>query len=1343
MITDGLTIVIISILFYINFDFILFSFIVIEAYNINIFICCFPERGFIMGVSYTGELFGRESILGSLSNRLEIALKGKGCIDLLHGDAGIGKTAIINKFTTLHPEAQTLYVQCSALTDADDLYKPCSDLLNSIESIKWQEQSKVKKFFGSFNMEKVFDVGGKILGFIPGLELPSAIIDLAISAYAGDTNPEVLAETYKNDKVKLYSDIILGLSMEKPLVVVFDDLHWADRGTINVFKHIFQIMLESRQGLNDKKFNLLLIGSLRGSEAKADSLHNGINEMFSFMDRYNFGRTQKLMIQHEVQELDAASVQALITYNFDNDEKLSDGLKRWLCESSNGNPLLVSNLIDVLRENGAVESTSTGWVDFNEVSYISDSPVLKGRMLRLEKQGAFRSKSVVALEALRNLTDTELKILYVASIFKEYFTIESLAHVCKIIESDLYWPINRLIKMGFIVEQGEVDNGLEVQNRYQIKSKALIEALRNDMSVHQTNYYEESLGEYYSSKIKAIDYVEEAVDNLDLSDLVAKPVISDKYSKINKVRDFYHKMASYHYMKGKNSLKAIEHGLFGIERLVERYKETKEQTPSPLELDGLYKTIESQISLYDTLFDKVIDELILVKNNDNELIQHLKIRALKIYAQFYGCFGQYSKATQYLNTALMLTSFTESEIDDAELMLAVAEINIDSGNFTKAGQIIGKLLDYLEEYGDSWESSQYDDIIEKLLDLISFDSSLQAKYLSKVSSIAVEFNSECIVDAKFAELEFYLRHNNLESAKALIVQIERTHSDINWAHYLGIQLCTLSLYNIPKDINKQLERLADDWDAQYNYKVKKEYQWGLNVCNLFLPILLKEIKVLDEDSLSTTVEETLTLLSWLYSLLRLNPDIAIEDYTDDEHIQSVYKDRVLELQSQAINILDVNKHNIDLQAIYNWFYDQIKSGLYIEERDSILRYFLTSWPEYIANKHIEYLFTESMNSIEILSNISRYENNIVAWRDYYLIKPSHGLADLVVHSLEEAIKALGNNLLVVKLVNDILLEINDFKQLVDCNKYIKLAVDICLEYSEYHKARNLLKYASKSLSDELLLKIDELENKEYEKCLDKSNIELFSYNGEDQFSRFITAEKMINRAITLFSDYDDDEQIEDSKILEALKLYVNAYKLVKNNEYAETFIDDICESVAECIAAIKDVDLSEFIDIFGNDCIYEFAELSQLVLQFSFQYEALKINQTLGDINRVAECLVNMISTVEEAINPSESDNDDENIENEVEKAGLSYSEVDNALKTLDLSIEDILSLHQQLLVENTMLDTALEQYFEFNDLSGYDFADEYIIPSVKSSVEKIVQNIDNPILTNYVNSLLAVKNPF
>ena len=225
-------------------------------------------------------------------------------------------------------------------------------------------------------------------------------------------------------------------------------------------------------------------------------------------------------------------------------------------------------------------------------------------------------------------------------------------------------------------------------------------------------------------------------------------------------------------------------------------------------------------------------------------------------------------------------------------------------------------------------------------------------------------------------------------------------------------------------------------------------------------------------------------------------------------------------------------------------------------------------------------------------------------------------------------------------------------------------------------------------------------------------------------------------------DYETDEEIDDSDIIEVLKLYVHAYNLIKNNEYAETKIDDICECIANYIDVLEVVDLSELVDIFGEESIYEIPELSKLVLQLKFQYEALKINQTLGDTNRVVECLANMITTVEEAINPGESDDDEDNIENEVDE-GLSYNEVDNALKTLDLSIEAILSLHQQLLVENTMLDTALEQYFEFDDLSGYDFADEYIIPSVKSSVEQIVQNIDNPILINYVDSLLDVKNPF
>ncbi len=1273
-----------------------------------------------MGVSYTGELFGRKNILDSLSNRLEIALKGKGCIDLLHGDAGIGKSAIINKFAILHPEVQTLYVQCSALTDADDLYKPCSDLLNSIESIKWQEQSKVKKFFGTFNMEKVFDVGGKILGFIPGLELPSAIIDLAISAYAGDTNPEVLAETYKNDKVKLYSDIILGLSIEKPLVVVFDDLHWADRGTINVFKHIFQIMLESRQGLNDKKFNLLLIGSLRGSEAKADSLHNGINEMFSFMDRYNFGRTQKLMIQHEVQELDAASVQAaLITYNFDNDEKLSDGLKRWLCESSNGNPLLLSNLIDVLRENSAVESTCNGWVDFNEVSYISDGPVLKGRMLRLEKQGAFRSKSVVALEALRNLTDTELKILYVASIFKEYFTIESLAYVCKIIESDLYWPINRLIKMGFIVEQGEVDNGLEVQNRYQIKSKSLIEALRNDMSVHQITYYEDSLGEYYSSKIKSVDYMEEAVDSLDLSDLVAKPVISDKYSKINKVRDFYHKMASYHYMKGKNSLKAIEHGLFGIERLVERYKETKEQTPSPLELDGLYKTIESQISLYDTLFDKVIDELILVKHNDNELIQHLKIRALKSYAEFYACFGQYTKAGEYLNIALMLTKFTKSEIDDAELMISVVEINLSCGNYTKAIKIVGRLIDYLESKGSSWTFKERDTIIEKVLEVISQNSILQAKYINKLLEIAEKQNSDYIKEISFAKLRFYFEHNHIDKAKTLLEAIKVKYSNIIWGYYLDDIIDVI--YDIDNPIlDDQVANLfCDGYDAQYNYKYKLDYNWTINACALILPILLNEMELLDGADASLTIWNILRLEMWLKQLADLDETIDVSEYVVDEYDESVFKERLLFVKSFATKVVKDNENKFDIAVIYTWLRESISTGIYIDDRDDILFHILKIWPECVPADDVCWLFNLMMESDMASNDTQDYYENINVWSVFYDQKPSDDLAQLIVNSIESQIKKMGNILTTAKLISETLLFEDDFKNLIDSEFYAKLAVEIYINYGEYDQARDVAEYLK--LTDQVVINNLEVDDISSSKVIQDSK--LFIYDGEDAFSKYITSQKLLNRADYVCCNPDEFDDLEE------LRLYVKAYKLMQYNEYAVTKLDDVCDDIAFELDCIDNLDMKSLVEIFGSEYMQESVEATKLFLQLRYRYEALEINKSVGDIKRIVECLVNMIQHIEDAI-------DDEDL-------SLNISDINRYLSFTTFTVDTLLKELSTLLIENSMFDSALDIFFDFDSLNGLEFADSYMIPTIVETVKEILKDIDDTILSTYVDSLLAVKNSF
>lgn len=168
----------------------------------------------------------------------------------------------------------------------------------------------------------------------------------------------------------------------------------------------------------------------------------------------------------------------------------------------------------------------------------------------------------------------------------------------------------------------------------------------------------------------------------------------------------------------------------------------------------------------------------------------------------------------------MLTKFTESEIDDAELMIAVAEINLNSGNHTKAIEMIGKLLDYIEDTGDDWDEYDLETIINSILDLIRKDSVLQAEYISRITEIAISLNSEIIVEAQFAELEFYLEHNKMLEANMLIERIDSLHPDIIWGYYLNDILTKLELLKIPKDEAIQFKLFSNNDVLQHNFYLR-------------------------------------------------------------------------------------------------------------------------------------------------------------------------------------------------------------------------------------------------------------------------------------------------------------------------------------------------------------------------------------------------------------------------------------------------------------------------------------------------------------------------------------------
>ena len=131
------------------------------------------------------ELFERDQALRTLGNCLHDATKGLGRIALVYGEAGIGKTALVEGFLAAHGgEARMQLGRCDALFTPQPL-GPLHDIAHQ--------------------------TGG-------------ALLDLIESA---------------SDRLAIFGALLRELQDSRtPTVLVFEDVHWADAATLDLLKYL-------------------------------------------------------------------------------------------------------------------------------------------------------------------------------------------------------------------------------------------------------------------------------------------------------------------------------------------------------------------------------------------------------------------------------------------------------------------------------------------------------------------------------------------------------------------------------------------------------------------------------------------------------------------------------------------------------------------------------------------------------------------------------------------------------------------------------------------------------------------------------------------------------------------------------------------------------------------------------------------------------------------------------------------------------------------------------------------------------------------------------------------------
>ncbi len=371
---------------------------------------------------------GRERELAQLDEFLEVALAGHGRVVFVTGDAGSGKTALVNEFIRrtmeTHGGVVSVSGSCNAHTGIGDPYLPFREIVQLLTG-----DIEAKRAGGAITREHALrlwaalpdavqalvDAGPNLINlFVPGAALALRVEAFAPPGAIWRTRLEDLvqraalqADLQQADLFEQITRVLQSLAHRHPLILVLDDLQWADAGSISLLFHLGRRLAGQR---------ILIAGAYRpgevalGRSGERHPLEPIINEF-----QRDFGDIQVDLAQ-------ADGRQFVETFLDSEPNRLSAAFRETLYQHTAGHPLFTVELLRGLQERGDLVRDETGrWIE--------------GPTLDWGKLPA-RVEAVIA-ERLGRLPEEWQTTLEAASVEGGDFTVEVIARVQGLDEGEI------------------------------------------------------------------------------------------------------------------------------------------------------------------------------------------------------------------------------------------------------------------------------------------------------------------------------------------------------------------------------------------------------------------------------------------------------------------------------------------------------------------------------------------------------------------------------------------------------------------------------------------------------------------------------------------------------------------------------------------------------------------------------------------------------------------------------------------------------------------------------------------------------------------------------------------
>jgi class 3 adenylate cyclase/tetratricopeptide (TPR) repeat protein len=310
-------------------------------------------------------MVGRDTEVAALRSALAAARRARACqLVTVVGEAGVGKTRLIDEFlSTVEDEASITRGRCLPYGDGIT-YWPLAEAVRSAAGIGERDSAD--------------EARGKLTALAGDGEIAARVasaIGLSQASYPG----EELAWGARR--------LFEVLAAQRPLVVLFDDVHWAEPTFLELVEHLVAATHDAP---------LLLVATSRF-------------ELLERLPEWSAGRgMQRIELSRLSEEETTAVAEHLL-----GQAGLDERIRARIVEAAEGNPLFVEQLLSMLVDEGRIQHVDGAWRPTATLDELAVPPTIQALLA----------------SRLDGLEPDERAVIEPASVVGQVFAVDAVRHL--------------------------------------------------------------------------------------------------------------------------------------------------------------------------------------------------------------------------------------------------------------------------------------------------------------------------------------------------------------------------------------------------------------------------------------------------------------------------------------------------------------------------------------------------------------------------------------------------------------------------------------------------------------------------------------------------------------------------------------------------------------------------------------------------------------------------------------------------------------------------------------------------------------------------------------------------